>query len=700
MLKKTALLLVTGASQLAAQDLLAPLVVTATRTSQPESEVPYTISYLDADYIRDNDRRTLPDILQYTPGVLVQKTAYGHGSPFIRGVTGRQNLLLMDGVRINNSTYRGGPVQYWNTIDPLSLDHIELVKSQGSVLYGSDAVGGTLNALGTFSDFRNRPADQAFFAGSGSYEYRSNGQGSNIGRIEAETGVGEKFGIKLGISAKDYGDIESNDIGRMTGTGYPEQDIDFRADWAVTADSTVTFASYYINQDDISRWHRTLNNPGWIDGSHVTTPGKWTSDSYDQDHSLTYLRYAGNNPIADSFIRKWNATLSYQSSSEGEFQNRFPDKPASNSGVLRRSSVDVDTIGVDLTLESQLGPGNLVYGFDYYHDSVNTAGYQSDLLGGPRTESLPIADDSNYDLLGVFSQYTWKPIERFELTGGARYTYAAATLGRYAGGRDDSKHWDDLVGSLRAIYNLDSCLSLYGGASQAFRAPNLDDLTGNLAARSGGTVLGNPEVDPENFITYELGARHKTGTTSVNIAAFYTDADNLIVSAYTDSTLAKSITTNAATGYIYGFELEGSWKFHPQWTLSGFAAWSDGRTDSPTFLGGPSEDQPNSRNLPLSGSIALRFDDESGKWWIEGRVLGATLEDRFTATDQAGDSQRIPTNGTPGYLVASLHAGWNVNENLALTCGIENLTDADYRNHGSGQNEPGLNSILGVKVSW
>jgi hemoglobin/transferrin/lactoferrin receptor protein len=700
MLKKTALLVVTGATSLAAQDLLDPLVVTATRTPQAESDVPYTTSYLDADYIQDNDRRTLPDILQYTPGVLVQKTAYGHGSPFIRGVTGRQNLLLMDGVRINNSTYRGGPVQYWNTIDSLSLDHIELVKSQGSVLYGSDAVGGTLNAFGTFSDFRARQADQVFFGGSGSYEYRTSGEGSSIGRIEAETGVGGKFGIKLGISAKDYGDIESDAIGRMDGTGYPEQDLDFRADWAVTADSTLTFASYYVNQDDISRWHRTLNNPGWIDGSHVAAAGKWTANTYDQEHSLTYLRYAGENPIANAFIRKWNATLSYQTSAEGERQNRFPDKPATDSGVLRKSSVDVDTIGVDLTLESPLGPGNLVYGFDYYHDKVDTAGYQSDLLSGPRTESLPMADDSDYDLFGVFSQYIWKPVERFEVTAGARYTYAEATLGRYAGGSDDSKHWDDLVGSLRAIYNLNTCWSIYGGASQAFRAPNLDDLTGNLAAKSGGTVLGNPEVDPENFITYELGARHQTNTTSINLAGFYTDADDLIVSAYTDPTLANSITTNAAKGYIYGFELEGAWKFQPQWTLSGFAAWSDGRTESPTFLGGPSQDKSNTRNLPLSGSVALRFDDASGKWWVEGRVLAATLEDRFSATDQAADNQRLPIDGTPGYLVASIHAGWNVSENLALTCGIENLTDEDYRNHGSGQNEAGINGIFGVRVTW
>lgn len=706
MLKKTSLMLLSGVTPLVAQDFLDPLVVTASRSEQAASSAPYTNRYLDADYISENTRRTLPDALQYTPGVLVQKTTHGHGSPFIRGFTGRQNLLLMDGIRVNNSTYRSGPVQYWNTIDPLFLDHIELIKSQGSVLYGSDAAGATLNAFGKFSNFHAEQAGQTYVGGSAAYEYRTNGQGSHIGRLETETGIGGKFGIMLGLSAKDYGDIESDAIGRMKHTGYPEQDLDFRFDWAVTPESTITFAHYYVNQDDISRWHRTLDNPGWVDGSHVAAPGKWTADTYDQERSLTYVRYAGQNPVADAFIKSWSATLSYQKTDESEFQNRLPDKPATDSGVLRQSDVGVETTGFDLTLESPVGPGTLVYGVDFYHDEVDTSGYQSDLLGGPRTESLPMADNSDYDLFGAYAQYAWKPAERLEITGGARYTYAEASLGRFYDSTgalqgDRSEHWDAAVGSLRAIYSINDCWSIYGGASQAFRAPNLDDLTGNLTAKSGTTSLGSVNLDPEKFITYELGTRHTTDTTAVNFAVYYTDVEDMIVSTFTDSTLATAVATNAADGYMYGVELEGAWKFHPQWTLSGFAAWEEGRSESPTFLGsGVVDDKPNTRNLPLTGSLALRWTDASEKFWVEGRILAATEEDRITAADQAADDQRIPTGGTPGYIVANLHAGWQVSENLALHCGIENLTDEDYRNHGSGQNEAGLNGIFGVKVSW
>ena len=682
------------------QDLLDPLFVTASRSSDAASDSPYSIEVIDSDFIRQTTRRTVPEALLYTPGVLVQKTANGHGSPFIRGFTGRQNLLLVDGVRLNNSTLRSGPVQYWNTVDPLSIERIELVKSQGSVLYGSDAVGGTLNAFTKSSDFKAREAGKAYVGGAASYEFRTVGQGSHIGRFETEAGVGGSFGVWLGMSVKEFGDIRDSAIGRMQGTGYAEEDLDFRVDWALSPNSTVTLAHQYVNQDDISRWHRTLYNPGWQHSGHVAAPGLWTSNDYDQERSLTYLRYAGENPEADAAIRRWTATVSYQTVADSESQNR---NPADDS--LRRSHIDLQTIGVDLTLESDLGPGTLIYGVDYYHDEVDSSGSRNNTAGTSFRESLPVADDSRYDLLGLFTQYQWQASESIEISPGIRYTRAEADLGRFYDGAgviqpSQSEAWDSVVGSVRALLRLDADWSLFGGISQAFRAPNLDDLTGNLTSKSGSTALGSTNVDPEKFLTYETGVRQVSEDFTLEASVFYTDVDDLITAVPVAAGSSTTIATNASQGYVYGVELEGAWRFHPQWTLSGFAAWQDGRLEEPEFIGGPVDDQPMTRLLPVTGSLALRWTEEDGRFWVEGRLFGAATEDRITAADQAADAQRIPTNGTPGYVVASLHGGWRVNEHLELTCGVENLTDEDYRNHGSGQNEAGLNGIFTARATW
>ncbi|QTN32455.1 TonB-dependent receptor [Akkermansiaceae bacterium] len=679
-----------------AQDFLEPLIVTASRSAKPLKETPYSVTSFSAEDFRQNTVRTLPEALALTPGVLVQKTANGHGSPFIRGLTGRQNLLLIDGVRFNNSTFRGGPVQYWNTVDPLSLERFELIRSQGSVLYGSDAAGGTLNAFTKSSGFADEAEGKVFSHGSGYYEYRSNGQGSHIGRIEAQTGIGGVFGLHLGISAKDYGDIEDSAVGLMRGTGYPEQSIDSRLDWAIGPQTLLTLNHQNFNQDRISRWHSTRNNPGWTHGSHVSAPGTFISRDYDQERSLSYLRIAHEDSAAGAAVRRITATLSYQTSSDTEIQVRTP--------IDRRyQTYDVETLGFDLELESALAGGSLLYGLDYYHDSVDSgalrdrgAGYLFD------PASRPLADDSTYDIFGAYTQYIRTIGEKFELTGGLRYTHARADLGKLRLGAADisaNSSWDDFSASLRGTYRINDEWFAFGGLSQAFRAPNLNDLSGNVTSRSGIAAIGSLNVEPEEFLTTEIGIRHETDRYGLSAAVFHTDISDAIIGVPIALGSATNATTNASDGYIYGIELEGYWSISPQWTLTGFASWQDGRTESPAFIGGPVRDEYASRLLPLTGSLALRWEHPSAPFWAEGRVLASAKADRLSSGDRT-DTQRIPTGGTPGYAVGSLRAGWNPTENLELTAAIENILDDDYRNHGSGQNEPGTNAILGVKFLW
>lgn len=693
------LILLALSTHASAQNFLDPLVVTASRQQERAGESSHSVTSLDWLYLEQNARRSLPEALQFTPGVLVQKTAHGHGSPFIRGFTGRQNLLLVDGVRINNSTWRSGPVQYWNTVDAYAIDRMELIRSQGSVLYGSDAAGGTLNVFSRSADFRSRAEGSAYAAGGARYEFRSNGQGSHVGRLEAETGVGGLVGILLGATLKEFGDIESDAIGRMRGTGYPEQDFDLRADWAVHRDATLTLAHQAVNQNDISRWHRTTANPGWKGAA----PGPWTANIFDQERSLTYLKYAGACAEADAWVRSWQATLSWQATTDSEFQNRIGD-PAPGSRPIRQASIETDTIGLDVSLESPLAGGTLVYGADYYHDRVDSAGSQSNVSGSNRRESLPIGDNSSYELLGVYSQYTWSPTEPLELTAGLRHASAAAEIGRYYDTSNVERagihrSWDALVGSFRANYRLNPIWSAFGGVSQAFRAPNLDDLSGNMTSRSGITATGSADVQAEQFLTYEVGGRHQTDTLQMELAAFFTDVTDQITGVPISAGSTTTVTTNSSDASIHGIEWQIAWRLTEQWTLSGFAAWQDGELTAPSFLGGPQLETPASRMLPLTGSVALRWTSGQGRYWVEGRLTAADDQDRLSQGDLL-DTQRIPPAGTPGYAICSLTGGWNATENLTLNAALENITDADYRIHGSGQNEPGLNAIVGLRLQW
>jgi hemoglobin/transferrin/lactoferrin receptor protein len=104
-----------------------------------------------------------------------------------------------------------------------------------------------------------------------------------------------------------------------------------------------------------------------------------------------------------------------------------------------------------------------------------------------------------------------------------------------------------------------------------------------------------------------------------------------------------------------------------------------------------------SRVMPLTGQAALRWQPAGASFWTEAEVEAAEKADRLSA-DDARDTQRIPPGGTPGYAVFTLRSGVTVADGLKLTVALENVTDEDYRIHGSGVNEPGRNLV--VQADW
>ena len=134
-------------------DTLANVVVSASRQQISALKTPYSVSVLQSKDIEKLASRATPDILSNIPGVFIQKTNLGGGSAFVRGLTGNQTLLIIDGIRFNNSTFRYGPNQYLNTIDPSIISKVELLKGSGSVQYGSDALTGVVNFFTLHPEF-------------------------------------------------------------------------------------------------------------------------------------------------------------------------------------------------------------------------------------------------------------------------------------------------------------------------------------------------------------------------------------------------------------------------------------------------------------------------------------------------------------------------------------------------------------------
>src|SRR5690606_36110525 len=265
----------------------------------------------------------------------------------------------------------------------------------------------------------------------------------------------------------------------------------------------------------------------------------------------------------------------------------------------------------------------------------------------------PVADDTTYDLLGAYIQDVIEPIERLELTFGGRFTWAAINAdtvdpdpgaGPAFGPIDDD--WANAVGSFHALYRVIEEWAVYGGVSQGFRAPNASDLTRFDVARSGELEIPSPGLEPEKYISFEIGTRARTERVQGWTAYHYTLIDGMITRFPTGNVVDGDIEVlkaNVGDGFVHGFEVGGAWTFlvteeHGSMTASAAFAWLEGEGD--TCEDGALVRRPLSRIQPATSILTLRWDSPAKRFWVEASVTIADNQDRL-APDDVTDTQRI-----------------------------------------------------------
>lgn len=663
-----------------------PIVFTPTREIIPVTITPYAVSIISEDDILRRLGRTVPELLNETPSVMVQKTAHGQGSPFVRGFTGYRNLALIDGVRLNNSVFRDGPNQYWNTIDPYSLRSVELVKGQGSVLYGTDAIGGTLNALTA----RPLYLDSGFLSGGRTFGRWSSAEQSYTGRVEGSVSEADQYGFLLGFTGKDYGDLRTSGQGENPFSGYEEWDADLKAEFFLNPDTRLTFLHQQVYQDDAWRTHSTIYGIPY----RGTTTGSDVRRSLEQQRQLTYLQLQGN---PGGTIDHYLVGVSHHRQAEEQYRVR-----GIGDGRINISGFDVDNYGVMAQASTETPFGYLTYGTSYYIDRVDSFRNNFNKGGSFSDRDIqgPVPDDSAYELADVFVQDRIDLGDRLDLWLGARATNARAEIGRAEDPVSGDvfsleKDWTSVVGSGRFLYDLDGNEELFafGGISQGFRAPNLSDLSRLDLARSGEIETPSPGLEPEKFTSFEFGLRREVGRNRSSLSYYYTDIENLMVGTRTGRIvdgLAEVRKTNDGEGYVSGIEWEMQQGLTEQLTLFGWLSWQDGDL----VQGGLRE--PLSRIMPFTAEAGIRWENGEGDVWVELLAYGATSQTDLPLRDQL-DTDRIPPGGTPGYVIGTLRGGVEVCEGFTITAALENFTDEAYRVHGSGINGPERNFIIGAE---
>ena len=723
--------LVTLEATATAQPLPAPSAPTEViingRPSDRGDDSSHPSSKIDRRTLDERLLRSAPDALRYEPGVYVQQTSAGQGSAFVRGRTGQQTLLLFDGIRINTSTYRQGPNQYFFTIDTRTIHSIEVIRGGASTIHGSDALGGVIDV---------RPVEPALQLGATHpvvrprVAIRAATSDGEIGyRLQLDTQITEKFRFLGGIGSRKIGLLESGgpvlspetgalpDVPRFQpdgrtqlGTGFRELTADGRVVYSPSPRHRFVAAIYAYRQYDAPRTDQ------------CPPPEAVASECLTYDQQFRTLGYLGYRGDLGTFAKVSAVTLSYQRQHERTTRQR----PA--SFVENGGRDDVDTLGLVARFETApaaLAPwltAKLRYGLDGYFDWIGSSAYtrllQADLLIQAK-RGLHV-DGSRYQQGGAFvnaDAELWKGT--LLVHGGGRSSFALAsspgTCDPATGACDSTgispdaepldRAWPSFVGNVGAEYRPWSVVSILAGYDRSYRAPNLDDLTA-FGLTGAGLQQPNPSLEPERQDTFEAGLRLGSAlrwpTSTVSIEAevwvYRSIVRNAITRAGRGKNFVQLVNVEGAS-IIDGIEASAKLWLPRGFTLRGTIAATHGsgpnpqdRPTDPTIA--YQEIVPLSRIPPLNGTGELHWQSPF-LVYLAGAVRWATLQDRLAISDRA--DRRIPQGGTPGFTVVDLRAGFRVRRLIAISAALENVGDTAYRYHGSSVNGPGRGVSLNLE---
>ena len=653
-------------------------------------EVPFdalrAVESIDADELTRRRPRTVPEALMEVPGAFVQKTNHAGGSPLVRGLTGPHNLILVDGVRVNNSTYRTGPLQYLNTVDSFSLQRIELLRGPGSVLYGSDAMGGVVDLI-TRDPAEPLPEQDGRFVPLGAIRTEA-ADWERSGRLGASIAT-NGFGLIGGITARVFDDLRGGgDTGVQPFTGYSEVDWDAKLRIGERSSHHVDVLYQSVRMRDAGRTDK-------LETKNILT----MYDENDRD-----LVYASGLIHADGMRTDIRITPSYQRQLETRRKIQFTDEAHEESSAVTRNRDEVHTVGCAIRFDTRLLARrlDLVYGVRIYHDIIRSEASEG-VDDASLTRTTPAySAGSFYRTSGLYLLATGVPVrtdnwvELVVYGGGQLSSFTAFSPG--LGDMDDVALQN--LGAAAAVgvhLRKRGVFNIGVGLNQGFRAPNL-----NEAALTGSTGswfhVPNPDLGPERNDTLEFTGRVQLGPVTVSSAAYASFMHDFIGRVQTTwagqseyGGLLVVRNANQGGGRVLGAEGGVAVDLPLYLTVGGDLAYTVGNYED--------VDEgwvPMSRIPPLFGTARLRFAPPWQELFFDVYLQAAGKQNRLSLLDEI--DARIPDDGTPGWATLNLRAGFRPHRKLAISIGATNLTDAQYKYHGSGVYAPGASVWLALEL--
>lgn len=702
------------------------VVVSATRWRQAAGRVPSRVAVISARDVALLNPQTAADLLGASGEVFIQKSQQGGGSPMIRGFATNRLLYAVDGVRMNSAIFRAGNIQNVISLDAFAVEQTEVLFGPGSVLYGSDAIGGvmsftTLSPQLSATDkplvtgqavarhaTANAESTQHFHVGVGGRKWASvtSLTHTRFGDLRMGAHGPDEYLKTFTVQRADGIDqvLDNPTPQVQTPSGYAQTNLMQKIRFSPSAAWDIQYSGHLSETTEFARYDRLIETqPNGLPSSAVWNygPQVWRM------HLLSATHHSPTRLYDRMTVR-----LAQQYFEESRIDRRF------GHHRLRTQREQVRAYSANADFEKRMGQHHVYYGLEYVMNDVVSTGSAVDIRDGSHIDVPDRYPASQWGSYAGYANYQWEASARWLVQAGVRvgafriqsdfaqnlaffpFDFSQANVNNAA-----------TTGSLGAVFRPDATWKISLNASTGFRAPNVDDIGKIFDFGAGEVIVPNPALAAEYAYNAELGVVKTWGeVVRLDATVFYTYLDNAMVRrtfqvAGQDSILYDGVPSqvfaiqNAAFGTVYGLQVGVEAKLPAGFGLSSRYNYQRGREemDSGTI-------SPSRHAAPAFGVTRLTFTHDQlqlqtyAMYSAQVRHADLNVEEQGKPAIYANDANGNPYS--PSWMTLNVKGLYQFHEHLSVSAGVENITDRRYRPYSSGLAAPGRNVVLALRADF
>jgi len=619
--------------------LLDEVAVAAARWDGLAAGTALAVGGVGGEVVRAGSSTTVAEGLEGMEGVAVSRMGSWGARPVLRGLGGDRVVVMLNGMRLTRACAFGMD-QGLATVDPGSVERVEVLSGPGSTLYGSGNVGGVVNVV-TRRARRGAPV---------SGELRASGSTGVPGGSVGATVEGRWGGVEVlaSVDGSGYGDYRTP-TGRVEDSGYRQASGEVGVGYTWAGGERLSAQGQFYEGRDI----------GWPATAGASIPRESRRGA-----SLDYGAQLGGGIVDAVAVRGHVQRLDHEMV-VGMRMVR-PDGSAVVTTTEQRSHSTVSGGRVQLRLRPVAG-SHADVGVEATHWGAEATRWQERRVPGAPPAELVLRSWPAVRIVdvGAFGQGEARLSEGVVASAGARLD----RVGRRAEGWQSSAEWV-FTGNAGVRARLAGAVVARAVVGWGYRIPDATELFGLALKADGFAYQGNPELATERNRNVEVGVGREGEHVEASLTLFRNDLAGMIAPVLLpgDTMIGgRPVRSyeNVAAARLEGVSASARWRAAGWLELSGSATYVEGED---RVAGGPLAQVP-----PLSGRLAARVvAGGSSSRWLELAWRGAARQTRVAAA--------IGEPETPGYGLVDVRAGMSLG-GVEVRVGVDNLLDHDYRAH-------------------